>query len=356
MTLISIVFAVLLFSFLIFIHEFGHFIAAKLSGVQVNEFAIFMGPAIFKKQKGETLYSIRCIPLGGYCAMEGEDEDTENPRSFQKAAWWKRLIILVAGSAMNLIAGFLLLLIFLAPQTEYVEPVISYAEPACTVVREDGLHVGDRFVSINGENVYVSSDVSMLFSLGGESHDIVVERNGEQILLEDFVMESHLFVDEQTGQESLRYGFNFTAKKMDFFSLIGQTWWNTVDTVRTVRLSLQMLFTGRAGIQDMTGPVGIVSMMTQTAQQSEDIGIALLNLTYFGGFIGINLAVMNLLPIPALDGGRVVGLLLTTAIEKITRKKLNPKYEGYIHGIFMILLLILMAVILFKDVFTIFKG
>ena len=105
----TILFAILLFSFLIFIHELGHFVAAKASGVQVNEFSMFMGPAIWKKQKGETLYSIRCIPIGGYCAMEGEDQDTENPRSFLKAAWWKRLIVLVAGSAMNFIAGFLIM-------------------------------------------------------------------------------------------------------------------------------------------------------------------------------------------------------------------------------------------------------
>ena len=111
----SIIFAILIFSFLIFIHEFGHFITAKLSGVRVNEFAMFMGPAIWKKQKGETLYSIRCIPIGGYCAMEGEDQDTDDPRSFQKAKWWKRLIILVAGSAMNLIAGILIMAIVFLP-------------------------------------------------------------------------------------------------------------------------------------------------------------------------------------------------------------------------------------------------
>ena len=139
----SILFAILLFSLLIFVHELGHFIAAKFSGVQVNEFAMFMGPALVKWGKGETQYSIRCIPIGGYCAMEGEDEDTDNPRSFQKAAWWKRLIILVAGSGMNFIAGLLLLSIVFAPAKEVVVPVIGSAEPGCTVVSDDGLRVGD---------------------------------------------------------------------------------------------------------------------------------------------------------------------------------------------------------------------
>ena len=124
MTIFSILFAILLFSLLIFVHELGHFVAAKLSGVRVNEFSMFMGPAIFKKQKGDTLYAIRCIPIGGYCAMEGEDEDTDDPHSFQKAAWWKRLIILVAGSAMNLVTGFLLLMLVFSFTQGYTQPVI----------------------------------------------------------------------------------------------------------------------------------------------------------------------------------------------------------------------------------------
>ena len=129
----SILFAILLFSFLIFVHELGHFVAAKLSGVQVNEFSMFMGPAIFKKQHGETLYSIRCIPIGGYCAMEGEDADTENPRSFQIAAWWKRLIILVAGAAMNFVVGVLIMMIVYAPAKQIVTPVIDRFEQWSTV-------------------------------------------------------------------------------------------------------------------------------------------------------------------------------------------------------------------------------
>ncbi len=288
--------------------------------------------------------------------MEGEDTDTDNPRSFQKAAWWKRLIILVAGSATNFIAGFLLIILSMSASTGYVEPVIAQAEPGCTVIQEHGLHVGDRFLEINGEKVYTSGDISMLFAMGGDTHDILVERNGQKVLLEDYVMEAHLFKDEETGAEQMRYGFLLTSKPMDFGSLLRQGWKETVNTVRMVRLSLQMLFTGQAGIQDMTGPVGIVAMMSSTAQASGSFMNALLNMLYFGGFIAVNLAVMNMLPIPALDGGRSVALLLTTAIEKITGKKINPKYEGYIHGIGMLILLAFMAFILFKDVFSLFKG
>ena len=140
----GIVFAILIFSFLIFIHELGHFVAAKASRVQVNEFSMFMGPALIKWQRGETLYAIRCIPIGGYCAMEGEDSDTDNPHSFQKAAWWKRLIILLAGSFMNLLMGFILFAVVISSSKGIAQPVIAKAEVGCTVVREDGLQIGDR--------------------------------------------------------------------------------------------------------------------------------------------------------------------------------------------------------------------
>ena len=352
----SILFAILLFSFLIFIHEFGHFIAAKLSGVQVNEFSMFMGPAIYKKQHGETLYSVRCIPIGGYCAMEGEDEDTDNPRSFQKAVWWKRLIILVAGAALNFLVGVMIMVIVFLPAKQFITPVVSSFEPWSTVQGEEGLRVGDRFLEVDGEKIYTQSNVSMMLSLNpGDVHDLVVERNGEKVVLDDFEMLRHE-VENEDGTKSLLYCFSFSLEDATFGGKLRYAWLNSLDTVRTVRLSLQMLLSGQAGLKDMSGPVGIVQIMSDTAQQSATAFDAFMNMLYFGGFIAINLAVMNLLPIPALDGGRVVGLLLTTAVEKITKKKIDPKYEGYLHGAGMILLLVLMAVIMFKDIFVLFKG
>ena len=352
----GIVFSIIFFSFLIFIHEFGHFIAAKLSGVQVNEFAIFMGPTIAKWQRGETQYSIRCIPIGGFCAMEGEDEDTDNPRSFQKAAWWKRLIILLAGAAMNFIAGFLLFALVLSPSEGFAQPVISEAEAGCTVVREDGLHLGDRIVKINGNRVFIYSDATMLFNLqSGETYDLVVERDGQKIVLNDYPMELHEFPNGD-GSTSMRFGIRFGYEEKNIGNLLSYTWNTCLSVVQSVRLSLQMLLSGQAGLKDVAGPVGIVQMMNTTAQASATMLDAVLNLLYFGAFIAVNLAVMNLLPIPALDGGRVVALLLTVIIEKVTRRKINPKYEGYIHAAGMIVLLGFMAVVMFKDIFVIFKG
>ena len=351
----SILFAILLFSFLIFIHELGHFLAAKLSGVQVNEFSMFMGPAIFKKQVGETLYSVRCIPMGGYCAMEGEDADTDNPRSFQKAAWWKRLIILIAGAAMNFLAGLALFAVVYAPAQQFVVPVVDYFEPSCMLHSEAGLQIGDRILEVDGEKVHITSDFSMILSLNpGDVHDLVVERRGEKTILNDFYMPKAEFTDAD-GAKTFRYGFNFRLEEATFASKLVYVWDVAMSNVQMVKLSVKMLLSGQAGIQDMGGPVMIVDQMAQVAESSENALDALLNMLYFGAFLAINLAVMNLLPIPALDGGRAVCLLITTLVEKIIGRKINPKYEGYLHGAGMILLLGLMAVIMFKDIFVIFK-
>lgn len=352
----SILFAILLFSVLIFIHELGHFVAAKLSGVQVNEFSIFMGPALWKKQVGETLYAIRLIPIGGYCAMEGENGGSENPRAFDKAAWWKKLIILAAGAAMNFVIGVMLMVIVYLPISgEVVIPVISSFEEFATVNGENGLRAGDEIIEVDGEKIFVYSDFSLILSLNeGEVHDLVVLRDGKKVALDNFRMEKHA-VTQPDGTVKMLFGINFSTKAMGFLDKVAYGWNQSLDTVRLVRLSLQMLFTGKAGFSDMSGPVGIVSQMSQVAEASETWVDALLNLLYFGGFIAINLAVMNLLPIPALDGGRIAGVLLTAAVEAVIHKKINPKYEGYLHAAGMVLLLALMAVIMFKDIFVLFK-
>lgn len=352
----SVLFAIFLFSMLIFVHELGHFAAAKLSGVQVNEFSMFMGPALWSKKIGETLYSIRLIPIGGYCAMEGEDGDSDNPHSFGHAAWWKRLIILAAGAAMNFLVGVLLMVIIYLPAKQVVVPVISSFESFATLNGAEGLQVGDRILELDGERIYVQSDFSMLLSLNpSQTHDLVVLRDGRKVTLKDLRMETHTVTDD-SGVTRKLYGMNFTVEPLNFAGKIQYAWNQSLDTVRLVRLSLQMLVSGKAGLGDMTGPVGIVQQMAVVADESASRREALMNMLYFGGFIAINLAVMNLLPLPALDGGRIVCVVITTAVEAVTRKKINPKYEGYLHGAGMILLMALMAVIMFKDIFMLFRG
>lgn len=352
----SVIFAILLFSLLIFVHELGHFTTAKAFGVQVNEFSMFMGPAIWKKQIGETLYSLRCIPFGGFCAMEGEDGDSDNPRAFSAAAWWKRVIILVAGAAMNFIAGIILLGCFFAPDQNFILPVVDQIEDGCLIAGEQGIQTGDRIVSLDGERIYVYSDFTLLLSMNDKvQHDLVLERDGKKIVLNQFPMLKNDFSNED-GTVSKRYGFTFTVVDASPAETLKYTWQSTIDTVRLVRLSLKMLFTGQAGFKDVSGPVGIVQQMSEVADNSGSVYYAFLNMLYFGGFIAINLAVMNLLPIPALDGGRVVGVLLTALVEGITRKKIDPRYEGYIHAVGMFALLALMGVIMFKDIFTVIRG
>lgn len=352
----SILFAIALFSLLIFLHELGHFVAAKLSGVRVNEFSMFMGPAIWKKQKGETLYSIRCIPIGGYCAMEGEDGGSDDPRSFDRAAWWKRFIILAAGSFMNFLTGLVLLGIFYGPDQQFILPVVTQIEDGCTIAGEYGIQEGDRILELDGEKIYVYSDFQMILELNkGENHDLVLLRDGQRVELKDFAMVKREFPNED-GSTSLRFGFSFSLVPATFTETVKYVWNSALSMVQSVWLSLKMLISGQLGIRDVGGPVMIVQTMTQVAQDSSTVFYALMNLIYFGAFIAINLAVMNLLPIPALDGGRIVCLLITTVVEAVTRKKIDPKYEGYLHGAGMILLLALMAVIMFKDIFVLIKG
>ena len=353
----TIIFAILLFSILIFVHELGHFLAAKASNVQVNEFSMFMGPAIWKKQKGETMYSLRCIPIGGYCAMEGEDTDTDNPRSFQKAAWWKRLGILVAGSAMNLLAGFLIVVIVNAC-TAMPIPQIASLRTGSSMSCEGGLQAGDVILEMNGYAIETTQDFNTALQVNKDEtvFDILVQRDGKSLMLQDVPMVPREFPEDAEGAAGTFYGINWATRSLNFGEVILQSWDDCIYFAKLVWLSLGMLLSGKAGLQDMSGPVGIVSMMNDMAQASSTVTGAVLNLLYFGGFIAVNLGVMNMLPVPALDGGRVFALLLTTGIEKITGKKINPKVEGYIHGAGMILLLAFMAMIMFKDIFTIFKG
>ncbi len=305
---------------------------------------------------GETLYAIRLIPIGGYCAMEGEDEDTDDPNSFQKAAWWKRLVILVAGAAMNFVIGVMLMMVVYMPVQQVVVPVIDSFESFATVDGENGLQVGDRILEVDGEKIYAQSDFSLILSLNpGDVHDLVVERNGRKVAIDNLLMEKHEVVYSDGTTQKL-FGMNFTIANLSVWDRVGYAWNQSLNTVRMVRLSLQMLFSGQAGLKDMSGPVGIVQQMSVVAEASATWVDALMNMLYFGGFIAINLAVMNLLPIPALDGGRVAGLLITTAIEGISHKKIDSKYEGYLHGAGMILLLGLMALIMFKDIFVLFRG
>ena len=355
MTFFYLLLAVLIFGFLIFIHEFGHFLTAKLSGVRVNEFAINMGPKLFGWKRGETQYSFRLLPIGGYCAMEGEDEDTGDSRCFVNAAWWKRLIILCAGSFMNLLTGFVvicLLLAFAYPGTPTAE--ITSFVPG-NVMESQGLQAGDTLYAINGHRIYQFSDFLLLESrLNTEHCELTVLRDGEKVVFEDFSLTRSAEVTEEDGTTSKKLGLNFGIRAgKDFFSILRYGAYECIDFTRMVWYGLTDIFTGKAGLNDIGGVVSVVDVMVQSGESASTVSAGIVNVLYFAAFIAVNLAVMNMLPIPALDGGRVLFLLINTLFTAITGKKINPKYEGYIHAAAMVLLLGLMAVLLVKDVLMI---
>ena len=340
-----IVIAIIAFGILIAIHELGHFIAAKSCGVKVNEFSIGMGPAIIKKQRGETLYAWRILPIGGYCAMEGEDEESEDERAFTSQNRFKKFIILFAGAFMNFVLGFIIIVLIFSASTAFVSNHVVSTAPGFP---EGGIEAGDEIRSIDGMRIYYSQDFSTAMARAGEYVDMVVIRNGEKVKLDHYRLVPAEYTEN--GETQVRYGLTFNAIKATPIEKLKYSCYMSYDFVRLTWMGLSDLITGHAGIKDMSGPVGIVTMMNDVGKSSESVKAGLINVFYFCALIAINLAVMNLLPIPALDGGRIFFLVVTFIIEKIIRRKLDPKYEGYVHTAGMVLLLGLMAVILVSDV------
>ena len=349
-----IILAIIFFGILIAIHEFGHFSAAKLLGVKVNEFAIGMGPAIFKKQKGETLYSLRCLPIGGYCAMEGEDEDTGDDRSFVRQGFWKKFIILAAGSFMNFLAGLVIILaLFAGYQSFYVDQVIGLA-PEFTQTGEDGLMAGDVFYKVDGYRTYLNGDAKLFLDYAGDTADIEVVRDGRHIRLEDVPRQTCTSTDGTTYQ-----GFGLYVGTEQIPATLGAklrfAWYQALDFVQLVWFSLAQLFSGNAGMQDLSGPVGIVSTITEVGAASKTTLIAVQNIAYFAALLAVNLSVMNLLPIPALDGGRIFFLAVDALSLALFKRKVPEKYQAAVNTAGFVVLMGFMLVVTFHDVFKLFQ-
>ena len=352
MSIFYIILAIFLFGVLVGIHELGHFLVAKACNVRVEEFSLGMGPAIFKKQKGETLYSLRAVPFGGYCAMAGEDEESEDPRAFTNQAAWKRALILVAGSFMNFVLGLVIVLLLYSNAYAFRSTELVDFRDDCPYTGENALRVGDRFYKIDGKRIYQYYNVTEFLAAGDGIYDIVVIRDGKKVELKDFAMVPIEYPDV----EGKMYGFYMGYDIATFPLKISNAWDTCMEFSRMVWMGLGELTSGNVQMDDMAGPVGIVDMMAETGANAETTGDALYSIFFFTAFIAVNLAIMNMLPIPALDGGRVFLLLVTWLIEKIIRRRLDPKYEGYIHAVGMMLLLGLMAMIMFNDIIRIVTG
>lgn len=346
-TFLGIVISIVAFAVMIFIHEFGHFITAKLFKVKVNKFALGMGPALFKFGKGETEYSLRLFPIGGYCAMEGEDEASDEPRAFVNQRPWKRLIILAAGATMNILLGLLIMSILVCQMPLLGTRMIANA-PDVNEGAVNALQVGDEILKVNGRRVYIPRDLDYILALDGDGKaDFVVRRNGEETELKD--VQLYVYTDDDSGSTGtyLEYGpdaYQFLGKEKTFFGVLGYSVSETVSTVRLVLYSFASLITGKIPVRSLGGPVAVTTTVVKTVSSGWK---TVLNLI---GMISINLGVFNLLPLPALDGGRI----LFTLIEMIFRKPVSRKVEGIIHTVGFVLLIGLMVLVFAKDIFSLF--
>ena len=340
-----IVIAILSFLFLIFIHELGHFLAAKAMGVRVNEFAIGFGPTLFRIKGKETVYSFRAFPLGGYCAMEGEEEDSSDERAFCNKKPWRRLIVIVAGAFFNILFGFLivLLMVGMSPDQYFLSTTVGgFYENS--VSESSGLENGDRIVEVNGRKVNIVMDLYYTFTnvpKDGEM-DFVVIRNGEKKTLDDVRFATQEFegvnmitIDFYVNRIEKGFGTYITTAAKTAISYTKIIWWSLIDLV-----------TGKYGISSMSGPVGVAAAMSDAVKRGLADFLPLI------GLITINLGIMNLLPLPAVDGGKTFFIL----IEMIRRKPVPQKYEAIIHGVGLVILLAFIVLITFKDIWTLISG
>jgi len=340
--------AILFFGLLISIHELGHFTFAKLFKVKVNEFALGMGPAIFKKKKGDTTYALRLLPIGGYVSMEGEDEESQDENAFNRKKVWQKFIIVAAGAVMNLVLGIAIVATVLSME-QYIgtNKVLYFHENATS--QQTGLQEGDEFLEIDGHRVFSDMDVSFLMSRSDDGvFDMVVRRDGEKVELTGVT-----FKTEKEGNYTLiTYDFVMLGEEPGVLNVIENAFKRTASIARLVWLSLFDLVTGQYGLTDLSGPVGTVNIIADAAAGAAQSKEGLITALTLMAFVSINIGVFNVLPLPALDGGRLFFLL----IEGIRRKPINPKYEGYIHGAGLVLLLLLMVVVTFNDIITLIKN
>lgn len=346
----GIVFAIIIFEVIIIIHELGHFAAAKASGVKVNEFAIGMGPAIFKKKKGDTQYALRLFPIGGYCAMEGEDNGSEDERSFGKQKLYKRIIIVCAGVFMNFVLGLIIIIINTCRMDAITTTKIARFENDQAMSHQTGLEVDDEIIKINGMRIFTSMDISYQFQNDEDSvFDMVVLRDGKKVELEN--------VSFAVSDKMMHIDFLVYPQKLTVGSVIAESFKTAATDGRLIYITLFDMIRGKYSLKDLSGPVGIVDSMNQVVESETDEETGKIDwsalmdtMLSLASFISINIGIFNLLPLPALDGGRLVFLI----VEGIRGKPVPPEKEGMVHLIGMAALLLFMAVITVSDIIKLF--
>ncbi len=338
-TILYIVIAIFAFGVMIAIHEAGHFFAARACGVKIYEFSLGMGPRLLGRQgKSGTKYNLRLFPIGGFVSMKGEDEDADGDDSFSNKRPWQRFIIVAAGAAMNIILGFILclgLVIFGSIGSTVVHSFVPGA------VSNAWLSEGDEIIEINGSRVHTFDDLKYeIMHDGSRPMDIVVIRGGEKLTLSGVEFPT---LEEGGAVYGMRDFYLYTASK-DFGSVLKHTWYMAISTVKMIWESLLDLVTGRVGLDAVSGPVGVTEAIGTVAKRGA------YDLFYMISVLTMNLGVFNLLPLPALDGGRLVFILF----EMVFRRKVPPRFEGLVHTVGITLLFALMIFVTFKDLARIF--
>lgn len=338
--------AILIFSIIILFHELGHFLLAKRSGIRVNEFSLGLGPTLFGFTKGETTYSIKLLPFGGACMMEGEDGESEDEGAFGNKSVWARISVVAAGPVFNFIMAFFLAFILIS--------CIGVDKPVISGVLEGfsaeaaGMQAGDTILEMNGKKIHFYKEVSMYsYFHEGETVELVYKRDGIK-----YTATLEPVMDEESGRYLLGITNNYGREKGNVLSNFKYSFYELKYQISTTISSLRMLFSRQVSVNDLSGPVGIVKTIGDTYDASVQDGYfyVFLNMVNFAVLLSANLGVMNLLPLPALDGGRLVFLI----IEAIRGKKIDPDKEGMVHFIGIIFLLGLMVLIMFNDIRKIF--
>ena len=342
-TLWTILIAVLIFGALILIHELGHYLTARLFHVKILEFSIGMGPKAISRVSGKTgiRYSLRWLPVGGYVSMEGEDDASSDENALSRKPVWQRMINTAAGSFMNLLLGVILTAVMVVSARSLgTTTVFRFAEGAAT--QQAGLQIGDTICKIGRTRVHVAYDLRYAVMRNGAAKtDVTVLRDGNRIVLQDVV-----FPSEVSG--GVAYGmvdFSVTGEEKNPISVLKHVFYESMTSVRMIWDSLLDLVRGKVGVDQVSGPVGVTEAIGEAAKEGS------YNLLFLTALIALNLGIFNLLPLPALDGGRIVFQL----IELIRGKPVNPKYEGYVHFAGLVLLMLLMILVTFKDVWGLFS-
>lgn len=341
----GIVLAIIIFSFIVFFHELGHFMLAKKNGIDVDEFAIGMGPVLYSREHRGTKYAIRLLPIGGFCAMGEDEEATDSPNNFNNKSVWARISVIAAGPVFNFILAFVfaVILIFMVG---YDEPVLGAVEEGYPAA-EAGMQAGDRIVKMGDKTVKVFREINF-YNQFHQNEDVEVTyiRDGEvrTVTLTPMMDASRGYTRLGLASSGNTKANVITAMQYGMYEV--RFWINTTID------SLKMLVTGQVSIKELSGPVGIVDVVDDTYQESKSYGIFIVvaQLLNIAILLSANLGVMNLLPLPALDGGRLVFLF----VEAIRRKRIPPEKEGYVHLVGIVLMMVLMVFVMYNDIQRVF--